>query len=64
VISESRAKPILIVPGSDEKTVASARKLGIGTAGTISECLDILDQATLTQAQPGLLPRPTIRSKA
>jgi len=57
VISESRAKPILIVPDSDAKTVASARKLGIGTARTISECLDILEQATLTQTQPGLLAR-------
>lgn len=57
VISESRAKPILIVPDSDEKTVASARKLGIGTARTISECLDLLEQATLSQSQPGVLAR-------
>ena len=57
VISESRARPILIVPDSDEQTIASARKLSIGTARTISECLDILEQATLTQTQPGLLAR-------
>ncbi len=57
VISESRAKPILIVPDSDKQTVTSARKLGIGTARTISECLDILEQATLTQTQPSLFAR-------
>lgn len=57
VISESRAKPILIVPDSDALTVAQARKLGIGTAESIGACLDILDQATLAQAQPGLLSR-------
>lgn len=57
VISESRAKPILIVAESDDKIVASARKLGIGTARTISECLDILEQATIAHTQPGLLSR-------
>jgi hypothetical protein len=57
VIAESRAKPILIVPDADETTIASARKLGIGTARSISECLDILDQATLAHTQPGLFAR-------
>jgi len=57
VISESRAKPILIVPDQDEPTVTSARKLGIGTAPSIGECLTILEQATLAQTQPGLLQR-------
>ena len=57
VITESRAKPILIVPDADETTIASARTLGIGTARTISECLDILDQVTLAHAQPGLFAR-------
>ena len=57
VIAESRAKPILIVPDADETTIASARKLGIGTARTISEGLDILDQATLAQTEPGLFAR-------
>jgi hypothetical protein len=57
VISESRAKPILIVPHRDESIIASARKLGIGTAPSIGECLTILEQATLAQTQPGLLQR-------
>lgn len=57
VIAESRAKPILIVPDADETTIASARKLGIGIARTISECLDILEQVTLAHAEPGLFAR-------
>ena len=47
VKSESGAKPLLIVDPSDEIAARSARKLGIGTAESISQCLDILDQATL-----------------
>lgn len=57
VIAESRARPILVVPDSDDTTVASARKLGIGTARSIAECLDILDQATIADRQPGVLAR-------
>jgi hypothetical protein len=57
VISESRAKPLLIVLHQDEATMTSARKLGIGTAPSIGECLTILEQATLAQTQPGLLRR-------
>ena len=57
VISESRARPILIVPASEEQTIERARKLGIGTAQTIPECLDILEQASLAQTRPGLLAR-------
>ena len=57
VIADSRAKAILIVPDSDEKTVVSSRTLGIGTARSIGECLDILEKATEAQMQPGLLAR-------
>ncbi len=57
VIADSRAKPLLIVPDSDDATVASARKLGIGTAQSIGDCLDILEKVTITQAQPGLFQR-------
>lgn len=57
VKAESGANPILIVPDGDETTVASARKLGIGSARTITECLDILEQATSARAQPTLLRR-------
>ncbi len=57
VKSESNAKPLLIVPDRDATTVSSARKLGIGSARTIGECLDILEQATHAHNQPKLLGR-------
>jgi hypothetical protein len=57
VKSESGARPILIVPDADDTTVANARKLRIGSARTISECLDILEQATKVHAQPKLFGR-------
>lgn len=57
VIAASRAQPILIVPDDDETTIASARKLGIGTAKSIGACLDILESATLARARPGVLAR-------
>ena len=57
VLTDSRAKPILIVPDHDEATMASARKLGIGTAQSIGACLDILEEATMARSQPGLLAR-------
>lgn len=57
VISESSAQPVLIVPDDDETTVTSARKLGIGTAKSIGECLDILERATLARARPSVLAR-------
>jgi hypothetical protein len=57
VISDSQAKPILIVRDSDEIAIASARALGIGTAASISECLDVLERATAAHSHPGLLER-------
>jgi hypothetical protein len=57
VSSESRARPIMVVPDGDEATVARARKLGIGTARSIGECLDILEKATTAQTQPSILSR-------
>ena len=57
VLSESRAKLILIVPDEDESTVTSARKLGIGTAPSIGACLDILQETAAVRSQPGLLSR-------
>jgi hypothetical protein len=57
VKSASGAKPLLIVDPADEVAALSARKLGIGTAESISQCLDILDQATLARTQPTLLHR-------
>jgi hypothetical protein len=57
VLADSGARPILIGPDSDEASVMSARKLGVGTARSIGECLDILAKATEAQTQPGLLQR-------
>ncbi len=57
VVSDSRARPILIVPDGDDVTAGSARKLGIATAPGIVTCLDLLEQATSAQAQPGILGR-------
>jgi hypothetical protein len=57
VKSESGAKPILIVPDGDEAAVSNARKLRIGSARTIAEALDILEQASLGRSQPTLLAR-------
>jgi hypothetical protein len=57
VLTDSSARPILVVPENDDATVASARRLGIGTARSIDECLDILDQAATARNQPGLLAR-------
>ena len=57
VKAESSANPILIVPDGDATIVASARRLGIGTAPGIGECLDILERATYAQLHPTLLRR-------
>ena len=57
VKSESSAKPLLIVDPADDTTALSARRLGIGTASTIDECLTILEQASVNRAQPNLLHR-------
>jgi hypothetical protein len=57
VISDSGARPILIVPDADEVSLRSARQMGVGTARSIAECLDILEQATKAHTNPGLLQR-------
>jgi hypothetical protein len=57
VISDSRARPILIVPDADEVSVASAHTLGIATATRIGECLDLLDRASIAASNPGLFER-------
>ena len=55
VLSESGARPILLVESEDEATVQPARKLKIGTARTIAAALDILEHATLARTNPSLL---------
>lgn len=57
VKAESGAQPILIVPDANETTLASARQLGIGSARSILECLDLLEQASHGRPQPTLLAR-------
>ena len=52
--SESKARPILIVD-DDPTAIASARRLGIGTASGIGAALDILDKASAARSRPGLL---------
>jgi hypothetical protein len=54
VLSESSARGILIVDPSDALTELSARRLGIGTAHTIHEALDLLVQATEARTNPSL----------
>jgi hypothetical protein len=57
VKSQSTAKALLVVDATDEATIFSARKLGIGTASGIGECLDVLEQASLARTQPSILNR-------
>ena len=58
VASDSKAKPILIVPERDEVTENSARRLRIGIARSISEALDQLEQASDSASkEPRLLNR-------
>jgi hypothetical protein len=57
VLADSRARPLLVVPGPDDETLASARKLGIGTAASITAALDVLAQASAARHEPGLLAR-------
>ena len=57
VISESKARALLIVREPDERIDASARRLGIGVAPSIAKCLDILDEATEVRSEPTLLGR-------
>jgi hypothetical protein len=56
VVSESRARPLLIVPEPDAVTEASAKRLKIGVARSIGEALDALEQRA-SGAPPGLLNR-------
>jgi hypothetical protein len=55
VKAESTARPILILEDDDLVGIASARRLGIGTANGIAAALDILEQASVAQTRPGIL---------
>jgi hypothetical protein len=45
------------VPDNDALSVLGARKLGIATARSIGECLDILEEVAKVHSQPTLLQR-------
>lgn len=57
VKAESGAKPLLVIDPGDESEIVTARRLGIGTAGSIAECLDILEEVSANRRQPTLLHR-------
>ena len=53
--SESKARPIMIIGDDDPVEVASARRLGIGTASGVGLALDILAKASAAQSRPRVL---------
>src|SRR5215471_5795530 len=55
VKSESKARPILIVEDDDLIGIASARRIGIGTANGIGAALDILERVSDARTKPGVL---------
>jgi hypothetical protein len=57
VKADSAAKSLLIVESNDDLMIASARRLGIGTVRSISECLTVLEEASINRGQPRLLDR-------
>ena len=57
VLSDSRARPILVVGKPDSPTARRAKSLGIGVAGSIREGLDILEQISAAAGKPSLIQR-------
>jgi hypothetical protein len=57
VISDSRARALLIMRERDDHMEASARRLGIGIASSIENCLDILEQATQHRGERSVFER-------
>jgi hypothetical protein len=54
VLSDSSARAILLVEREDALAASSARRLGIATAHSIHEVLDLLVQVTEARANPSL----------
>lgn len=54
VLADSSARAILLVDPDDPVAESSARRLGIGTANTVHQVLDVLVQATAARANPSL----------
>jgi hypothetical protein len=57
VLSDAKARPILIVPPGDDATARTARRLGIGVAVSIDQCLHILSEASAASRDPGMVAR-------
>ena len=57
VLSDSSARPILIVSKPDSPTARRAKSLGIGVAASIREGLDILEQISAAAGKPSLVQR-------
>jgi hypothetical protein len=51
VLAESKAKAILVARDPDARIAPSARRLGIGVVGSLSECLDILAETAGTSSE-------------
>ena len=54
VLSESSTRAILLIDPDDPIAETSARRLGIGTAHSVHQVLDLLVQATAARANPSL----------
>jgi hypothetical protein len=54
VLSDSSTRAILIVDPHDQVAESSARRLGVGTAQSVNDVLDLLVQATEARANPSL----------
>ena len=54
VLSDSKARALLVMGDDDERTITSARRLGIGVAKSIAEALDFLEEATEVRDQPSM----------
>jgi hypothetical protein len=57
VLSDSSARPILIVSTPDSPTARRARTLDMGVASSIREGLDILEQISTASEKPSLVQR-------
>jgi hypothetical protein len=57
VLSESKARPIWILPSGDATAAAKARNLGIGVVRTVGEAVAILEEASAARGDRGILQR-------
>lgn len=57
VISDSKARVLLVMRNADNTAETSARRLGLGVVRSVSDALEILDHATEATTQPTMLAR-------